>query len=221
MSSLGWLLADDFNEILFSHEKCREQLRADGLMCNFREALADCELNDLGYKGCDFTWCNGRDGAAFVQARLDRAVCNFAWRNLFSHSFVSHLNYWRSDHRPIVIKVLDGPLIPPRQQVGRRFQFNACWIHEKVCEDLVAESWSRVGEISNDVVRAVLGGIALCSSKLKNWYSTHNITTVRQQINQKKFELQRVNLVHNSIDWNRLQTVETELNQLLNVEESY
>ncbi|KAL5741295.1 hypothetical protein ACOSP7_028027 [Xanthoceras sorbifolium] len=120
--------------------------------------------------GCDYEM--SFDGAASFSAETSRVfdmgpvtIKNKKWKRIaqqqHGNDIVPCTNIAKGKRlfevAVITDTVLDGPLIPPRQQVGRRFQFNACWIHEKVCEDLVAESWSRVGEISNDVVRAVLG----------------------------------------------------------------
>jgi hypothetical protein len=65
-------------------------------MQGFRDALDDCELQDIGFVGPNFTWCNKREGSAMVQERLDRVVCNFQWVNLFPRAKVSHLEYWKS-----------------------------------------------------------------------------------------------------------------------------
>ncbi|KAK2653118.1 hypothetical protein Ddye_012974 [Dipteronia dyeriana] len=52
-------------------------------METFRVALDDCELQDIGFSGQSFTWCNKREGVAMIHERLDRCVCNFQWKNLF------------------------------------------------------------------------------------------------------------------------------------------
>lgn len=45
------------------------------MISEFREALQDCNLVDLGYKGYPFTWGNGKFGSDFVEERLDRFLC--------------------------------------------------------------------------------------------------------------------------------------------------
>ena len=42
------------------------------LITNFREAIQDSGLVDLGYKGYLFTWSNKRFGPWIVEERLDR-----------------------------------------------------------------------------------------------------------------------------------------------------
>jgi hypothetical protein len=54
-SSLPWLCAGDFNEILYEWEKEGRAPRPEVLMDNFRTALEDCDMSDLGFKGDAFT----------------------------------------------------------------------------------------------------------------------------------------------------------------------
>lgn len=57
-----WLCFGDFNEILHPNEKSGGTDRNLNLINNFREVLKECNLKDIGYKGCPFTWSNGRYG---------------------------------------------------------------------------------------------------------------------------------------------------------------
>jgi hypothetical protein len=81
----------DFNEILFQHEKQGGAARPQQCMDMFREALEDCGLEDLGYT-CDlFTWRNYHHNVdCYIRERLDRAVANTEWRNLFLGYEVIH-----------------------------------------------------------------------------------------------------------------------------------
>ena len=94
--NLPWILIGDFNEILFSHEKEGGNNRPQGYMQAFRQALNDCDLEDLGFSGDIFTWRRGR-----IRERLDRAVANEAWTTMHPGAMVQHLDFVRSDHRPI------------------------------------------------------------------------------------------------------------------------
>lgn len=53
-----WLCLGDFNEILSADEKVGGAARPQQLMDNFREALVQCELCDIGFEGDKFTWRN-------------------------------------------------------------------------------------------------------------------------------------------------------------------
>lgn len=54
--SAPWLCAGDFNEITKTHEKKGGRLRPDFQMKNFRDALDECGLMDLGHVGSKYTW---------------------------------------------------------------------------------------------------------------------------------------------------------------------
>ena len=72
-------------------------------MDNFRSTLEDCGLKDLGFCGPKFTWSNRREPQALIQERLDRFVANSSWYFLFPTFSVRHLEYWKSDHQPIIL----------------------------------------------------------------------------------------------------------------------
>jgi hypothetical protein len=72
-------------------------------MSLFRDALNDCDLVDLGFKGLPFTYDNGRGGAANVKVRLDRAIADTGWRNLFGDATLRHMVSSRSDHCPLLL----------------------------------------------------------------------------------------------------------------------
>lgn len=101
---MPWLVAGDFNEILYGHEKQGGKIRAQGLMDNFKETLKECELTDLGFEGDMFTWRNNsRTKEGYIRERLDRAIANSSWRNRFSEGKVINGDPYHSDHRPIII----------------------------------------------------------------------------------------------------------------------
>ena len=66
LSSLPWLCGGDFNEILQSSEKLGGLPRPTYLMQNFRNAIDDCGLSGIQFKGPHFTWCNGQDRSLFI-----------------------------------------------------------------------------------------------------------------------------------------------------------
>ena len=169
MSNLPWLCAGDFNEILVQSEKLGGVLRPQWQMTGFRDALDDCDLQDIGFDGPCFTWCNRRAGSEMIQERLDRCVSNFQWSNLFPNAKVSHLEFWKSDHRPLLLE-LDGSLFSVGGRVlsrRRRFFFEACWIEHKECEEIVRNSWSSSSSVSS--LRAVMTDSRKCAEALGRW----------------------------------------------------
>ncbi|KAK3195456.1 hypothetical protein Dsin_026766 [Dipteronia sinensis] len=148
-------------------------------MDNFRSALDDCGLGDMGFLGPAFRWCNERGGSEMVHERLDCGVCNFQWRNIFLDATVSHLVFWKSDHRPLLLDVVRRVQLTNRQTKGgtRHFHFKECWTDQKECEGVIKKAW-RCGNdgkglggvvwwlISIDVQRGCRGGMLVKDTRI-------------------------------------------------------
>ncbi|KAL5752845.1 hypothetical protein ACOSQ2_023352 [Xanthoceras sorbifolium] len=103
------------------------------------------------------------EGSNLIQERLDRCLCDLSWHCLFGESKVTNLGFWRSDHRPILLEVLEHP--SPAPQVaslrGRRFHFEACWA------DIIKSAWANpgsdwVGFLQN--IEGCTSHLAVCTS---------------------------------------------------------
>jgi exonuclease III len=113
-----WICLGDFNEILLVCEKEGGQPRQQGCMDQFREALEECELADLGFVGDPFTWRNNtHTSKLYIKERLDRAVANKDWTLKFSLYHIINGEPRHSDHRPVIV---DSN--PPRSMGGGRGQ---------------------------------------------------------------------------------------------------
>lgn len=111
-------------------------------MQGFQDALDYCGLKDLGFTGYPFTWCNRRPGNQNVWVRLDRGVAIVDWILHFSTARIHHLETFHLDHRPII-------LISDSEQKrfyrkGRPFRFEAIWLQDTTCEEVVVNSWAEV-----------------------------------------------------------------------------
>ncbi|KAI5350088.1 hypothetical protein L3X38_002979 [Prunus dulcis] len=69
-------------------------------MRDFGEALEDCGLSMVGFKGYKFTWSNRWRGVGNVKLRLDRMVANDLMFLTFRDKLTHHLNSVVSDHLP-------------------------------------------------------------------------------------------------------------------------
>ena len=146
MGVLARSVIGDFNEILYSHEKEGGAPRPMNMMQNFRDALVNCELEDMGFIGDQFTWRRRR-----LRERLDRAVCNGQFHALFRHATVTNASHTKSDHRPIFMDT-EG-VIPSEEQRGRIKQFEASWLQEEDVVQLVSEAWERTDPTASIAVR--------------------------------------------------------------------
>lgn len=72
-SELPWWVVGDFYDIMFVSKKQGNERHPRWLMEGLRKVLANCQLSDMGYYGCRFTWKN-RHQDDYIQERLDRDV---------------------------------------------------------------------------------------------------------------------------------------------------
>uniref|UniRef100_A0A453D5J8 Reverse transcriptase domain-containing protein n=1 Tax=Aegilops tauschii subsp. strangulata TaxID=200361 RepID=A0A453D5J8_AEGTS len=135
-----WLCVGDFNEILSCDEKEGGAARTQRCMDDFREALDSCELTDIGYIGDKFTWRNhSRDLNTYIRERLDRATANAYWCEVSPDFSVINGYPRHSDHRPVIIQTSGAR--PGVRNEGRTFQFEAWWLQEEGCSEVIGEAW--------------------------------------------------------------------------------
>ena len=65
------------------NEKLGGRDKRVNMVNEFREAIRDCDLKDLGSIGYLFTWSNRRFGTHIIEEKLDRFLCNSNWGNSF------------------------------------------------------------------------------------------------------------------------------------------
>ncbi|GMI81726.1 hypothetical protein HRI_001841900 [Hibiscus trionum] len=154
--SIPWLVIGDFNELLFSHEKRGGRLRSARQMDDFREALNECSLEDIGFQGQWFTWEWGRLQSNNIRERLDRGVANQLWCDLFPHYTLEHLGHSFLDHCPLLLSSNMG------QNIGGRafhFRFEASWLLEDTCEAEVTRLWNSASVSVPDRLHTVSVGL--------------------------------------------------------------
>lgn len=74
------------------------------LMENFREALEEGDLHDLGWRGDTFTRSNKRGVTSLTKERLDQVVANPGWNEKHRNVKLDVLAARSSDHKPIVLR---------------------------------------------------------------------------------------------------------------------
>jgi hypothetical protein len=139
LEPMPWLCVGDFNEIVNFSEIKGTTSRNRRQMEDFQRALEDCQLCDLGFKGSKYTWNNGREGDAFTQERLDRAVANSEWRMKFVDVEVLVMARRSSDHHPLLL------LLKNEQVTGRRrlrpFRMENRWAKRADFTDTIRATW--------------------------------------------------------------------------------
>ncbi|XP_019433032.1 PREDICTED: uncharacterized protein LOC109339940, partial [Lupinus angustifolius] len=98
-----WCCIGDFNVVLGAHECRGERLPARPPMDDFKRFSDSSELLHLPTSGSTFTWSNRRKGHALTEKRLDRALCNNDWINVWNHVTCCTLYKSASDHHHIML----------------------------------------------------------------------------------------------------------------------
>ncbi|KAK3211646.1 hypothetical protein Dsin_016352 [Dipteronia sinensis] len=161
-----------------------------------------------------------RECTAAVLERLDKGLCCRNWRNLFPQSMIKHLEFWGSDHRPLVLDLGDD-LDTGRTKVvnrKRRFFFEECWIEDSKCKEIVCSAWNN--NCGGNWVKEVLSNIDTCGRNLKVW-NTKMRRDMRANLQSKNEALRKATDVDIPVLWKVVQNLEKELNEVLNEEERY
>jgi hypothetical protein len=107
-------------------------------MQDFKEALAFCDVHDLGFVGVPWTFDNKQMEKNNVKVRLDRAVASPNWSNWFKDATMKHLVTSRSDHLPILLQ-LHRDKEPGRQ--GCIACYEIMWEHEESLPGEIQQAW--------------------------------------------------------------------------------
>ncbi|KAL5783050.1 hypothetical protein ACOSP7_008079 [Xanthoceras sorbifolium] len=96
----------------------------------------------MGFMGFCFTWSNRQGGGDLIQERIDRGLCCMGWSELFPNAIVEHLDFTRSDHKPILISgICRRPRDRKSTKWGSRFHFEDAWAHEEDCKGVIERAW--------------------------------------------------------------------------------
>ncbi|XP_031124346.1 uncharacterized protein LOC116027060 [Ipomoea triloba] len=143
------LVAGDFNSVLIKDETCNYTAFSTQRSSDFANWINSEGWIDMGFNGPPLTWVRGQVTGIDKGARLDRALCNVAWRQLFPESMVSHLPRLASDHAPLLITIEKRVSSLTRHY----FKFQAAWFTDPSFMNLVRNSWVRTGDVCSNVNR--------------------------------------------------------------------
>ncbi|XP_074293826.1 uncharacterized protein LOC141620995 [Silene latifolia] len=181
-------------------------------MTNFREAVDDCGLRDVEFDGYEFTYDNGQAEDDNRQSRIDRAMGNDRWFELFPRARLIHMDREWSDHAPI--KLMLRKREEGERVGGRIFRFEQMWVGEDGCEETIKKVWDRSGE-------DLTSTLAHCAHSLQEWKGL-SIGKILRDIRAKRRRLKRLNEGEKSLRAvNERKVLVKEIAQLLKQEEIY
>jgi len=115
----------DFNDILAASEKKGRVERAQWLIHGFKEAIFESGLTDLHMEGYNYTWFKSLGTNKAVEEKLDRAMANNDWFNMFTATTLKCVTATASDHYPLKLECV------PKLQFQRKknqFRFENSWL---------------------------------------------------------------------------------------------
>lgn len=89
-------MGGDFNMALSGEEKIRGFPMVDADFKSLKTYIESCYFTQVPYKGISFTWWNRRAVNTYIFERSNRALINFEFHQLFSHTEFEHLPRNRS-----------------------------------------------------------------------------------------------------------------------------
>lgn len=96
------MMIGDFNDVKYTTEKQGGIKRSVSSLKLFTKMLAVLGLQDLKTLRDKFTWM-GKRAKRTIMSKLDRAVVNYNWLEMYPAAHVSLLPWIGSDHQPLLV----------------------------------------------------------------------------------------------------------------------
>ncbi|XP_075670157.1 uncharacterized protein LOC142639915 [Castanea sativa] len=164
-NTLPWLCVGDYNEIVKRSEKLGGALRPARQMDRFRTVIHHCRFLYLGYIGSHVTWSRNHPIEGRIHIRLDLALATTGWCSLFPGTTVHHIPMSTSDHSLLSIR-FRPPIARPRPS-GRLFRFEAMWLRDPRCAEVVQDAWQD-GLLKPDGAQ-ITNYLNSCRERLTTW----------------------------------------------------
>ncbi|KAG5568382.1 hypothetical protein H5410_064602 [Solanum commersonii] len=105
---------------------------------DFIQCLNDCGLQNAGFSGSKYTWCDNKDPSATIWKRLDRLVHNSQWFGVFNATSVTYLSRTCSNYSPLLVKMnFDNT------HIIKYFKFLNIWTKHTQFLETVKHSWNK------------------------------------------------------------------------------
>lgn len=212
----NWICAGDFNEVCFNSEKVGGAHCDWSRMEDFRQAIEDCRLFDLGYNGHKFTWSNNQTDSHHIEERLDRFLASYEWNTMFGNYLVEHLIRKSSYHCPILLDM--QPILDTRKPKQIFFRLESMWFKDSSFMQVCRDAWQSHSLVPHDSGE-LQAMVTSCGRSLKAWERANfgNITRQIRLLGELK-ELTAAN--NHPLMRDRRMQIEMEIDGLLEKEET-
>ncbi|XP_071680193.1 uncharacterized protein [Lolium perenne] len=191
--------------------------RADSQMALFRECLDDCGLTDLGFIGPKFTWNNRQSEDDHVKVRLDRAVANAGFMEIYDDCVVENIVTTTSDHLAISITLSKLNEIKYKAPVQTGFRFEAAWLRAPDYKEVFEKAWT-VNASDSPSLHSTWSTLQQVAGSLKSW-SRESFSAVRKKIQRLERHLQQLRLNARDADLHVIRKIEKDLCEMFEREE--
>lgn len=160
-STSPWVTIGDFNAIRSHREKSGGSSLWPPHMDEMNNSLYYCELDDLRFSGCFFTWSNRQIAPNHISSKIDRVLVNESWMRAFPYSSAFFPTPGISDHSPIPsLGFLTSWLTilyfsPQFKRVGEPLSLaTPCFVFVK---NLVLSKWNSKNLTLRSLVQSLIG----------------------------------------------------------------
>ncbi|WOL00516.1 hypothetical protein Cni_G09229 [Canna indica] len=152
---------------------------------DFKDLHSTAGLVDIRFSGNHFTWCNNRKGMRGIHARLDKALVNWNWINLYGFNSVKHLSRIALDHRPILFVVENKRIT---RTLKKNFVFEHYLLENDEIENVIKETWPH-DRTSSMSMEGLSLNLSKLGEKVSNW-AKRNISPLEKELKTAKEELE-------------------------------
>ncbi|XP_030487085.2 uncharacterized protein LOC115704001 [Cannabis sativa] len=132
-----WLVMGDCNDILAKEERIGNRVKYRPSQ-DFIDCVSNCFLEDVKSCGNFYTWSNKQQGDDRIFSKIDRAMANLSWMDMFPNAEVNFINEEMMDHTPAVMTFYD--MAPSGKKPFRYFKM---WSTHPDFSTAVATSWNQ------------------------------------------------------------------------------
>ncbi|XP_075655225.1 uncharacterized protein LOC142625458 [Castanea sativa] len=116
-------------------------------MQRFVDTINWCGLKDLGFIGPKFTSLYQQQNGTQIRERLDRGLATVDWIDRFPSAKLYHHTSSASDYCPLYLQFKEKRKV---KRYGKKFKFEAMWLKNSNCEDVVTSAWEEGILIGSD-----------------------------------------------------------------------